>query len=297
MQVLGLRFSMVPALGLQFAGAPTWARRPGQRAAGSAEELVDRLKKHVGQQSPTESVYKTKEEPVAAPAAAPPPVAAKPAAAPPPPEVTDKARSNVYTRALGSESPKATAGYAKRQLMPDEQEAIDAWVAEHKGKTGSNYVNPMAVALQVDAPVHRIAHYLESQHGLSTVPGEDRSPFVPKGAYQRGKAQEPGAEGATEHVNPGDFESWLSNYAMRQAAHDSRYHGMAPETTPVQEEKAPEVDDAAAMQKAADRVAGARKLAEYARGGVISREKAHQGVRKLSLDQGLQIHAKLLGWS
>ncbi len=276
LEILGRRFSLSPVLGVRrfaFAsdeerrhmegrsGPPSWARR-GKETANSPAEYAEYLRRSArGAPQTPETIPPAPEEPKPAPAPSPAP---KPQAASQGTLTPGraKAESTVYTRALGSESPKAKAKYAQRELTPEDKDQIDAWVAEH-GKKGAGHINPMAVALDVDAPVHRIAHYIESRHGVPTVPGEGVS----------------SAEGGTSSVPEGNFEEWLQDHALRQAAADKRFRGMPEGATPVTDEEG--------LLKGRKEDA-AERLAEYVKEGVISKGAAKAGVaRQMSVGSAM----------
>ncbi len=272
--VLGRRFSLAPVLGAaRFAFAseeerlgheasrrpPTWARR-GKETASTPEAYNEYLRRATRTAAP-KAPSQPETIPLAPETSPPLPILAPPSPDAPPPAAKRQASpSTVYTRALGSESPAAKAKYAQAELTPEQKKAIDQWVVQHR-KSGSNYVNPMAVALDVDAPVHRIAHHIESRHGISTVPGEKGPP----------------AAGEKEMVLPEHFESWLQDHALRQAAADERFHGMPEGAKPVEDDPVPAKADDTEKQ------AQAAKLAQYARAGVISPKAASRGAGKLSL--------------
>lgn len=240
---MGIQLSLGTVLGLssgslQLASGPAWTkenvgayrlrkaeeRKASERAAQEPEQTV----------SPEESASPGK----TAPASAAPWFGKRPS----------PSESTVYTRAIGSEDPRSKAKYVHRELTPEEKAHIDQIAEQYKKNPRAAHLSPMGVALEVDAPVHRIAHRLETVHGINTIPRE-----------------------GTMREAPDTYHEWMDDYARRMREHDAGVH-FFPEDEDLENESR--------KLKARE----AERLAKYARAGVISSAKAAEGASHLSVN-------------
>jgi hypothetical protein len=162
--------------------------------------------------------------------------------------------SNV-TRALGSEKP-GKAQHTRRGLTDEEKAQIDAMVKEHIAKTGARHFNPLIAALKIDKPAHEIAHYIETNHPVYTVPHHPGAVVTPESS-----AAEAGAPEATEGH---DYNAWMADYE-RRLRQEADPKGFA------QAEQEAGLADAARQSQLR---AHAAKLAGYVQGGALTQKQA-----------------------